>query len=401
MQKLNKYKESIGIDLYAEVRDVLDVYIWDIYDFLHISDEQWEAVSCDIIDYILKKEFDIHNFIGNFRGKLNGVIRSFLLKNIKEQNAVVFNNLILKLKCQGLKKESIVLRFIRELEILDVPFNEKIYEFLMQKSVEFKKIVLSLNLNDYSYKSFKKYFAKEKLLEHPKAQVVTKKIPTEQFKMQVATKKTRKKRTLISENENQELKLRETPKKAKNLYDRFEDRSYVTQAEKELIINYLISLLSPYKAKLIKYCCQGLLYPNERIIANVIIGNVKTQYIQFLSFGWLSVDNEDLQNLRKIILERKNRDILGRNVEIEQPDTFDYFGTLNLKFDAKNMEILKLQFEELEERFIEKGFSRKEFYKIVQEIIEIMKYFPATSEEDYISKLIEMIYSEINFPSRA
>ena len=197
------------------------------------------------------------------------------------------------------------------------------------------------------------------------------------------------------------LKLRETPKKAKNLYDRFEERSYVTQAEKELIINYLISLLSPYKAKLVKYCCRGLLYPNERIIANVIIGNVKTQYIQFLSFGWLSVDNEDLQNLRKIILERKNRDVLGRNVEIEQPDTFDYFGTLNLKFDSKNMEILKLQFEELEERFIEKGFSRKEFYKRVQEIIEIMKYFPATSEEDYISKLIEMIYSEINFPNRA
>ena len=183
--------------------------------------------------------------------------------------------------------------------------------------------------------------------------------------------------------------------------DRFEDRSYVTQAEKELIINYLISLLSPYKAKLIKYCCQGLLYPNERIIANGIIGSVKIQYIQFLSFGWLSVDNEDLQNLRKIILERKNRDVLGRNVEIEQPDTFDYFGTLNLKFDSKNMEILKLQFEELEERFIEKGFSRKEFYKRVQEIIEIMKYFPATSEEDYISKLIEMIYSEINFPNRA
>ena len=43
----------------------------------------------------------------------------------------------------------------------------------------------------------------------------------------------------------------------------------------------------------------------------------------------------------------------------------------------------------------------KEFYKRVQEIIEIMKYFPATSEEDYISKLIEMIYSEINFPNRA
>lgn len=399
MQKLNKYKESIGIDLYAEVRDVLDVYIWDIYDFLHISDEQWEAVACDIIDYILKKEFDIHNFIGNFRGKLNGVIRSFLLKNIKEQNAVVFDNLIIKLEHQGLKKEMVVLVFLRELEILNVPFNESTYAFLIQKSLCFKKIVFSLNLNDY--KSFKKYFAKEKSLEHPKAKVVTKRIPAEQSKTQVATKKTRKKRTLISENENQELKLRETPKKAKNLYDRFEERSYVTQAEKELIINYLISLLSPYKAKLVKYCCQGLLYPNERIIANGIIGSVKIQYIQFLSFGWLSVDNEDLQNLRKIILERKNRDVLGRNVEIEQPDTFDYFGTLNLKFDSKNMEILKLQFEELEERFLEKGFSRKEFYKRVQEIIEIMKYFPATSEEDYISKLIEMIYSEINFPNRA
>ena len=387
MQKLNKYmdmlsEDVVGKDLYAEVRDVLDVYIYDTYDFLNILPQQWEDVACDIIDYILKKEFNIHNFIGNFRGKLNGVVRLFLLKKIKKQDGVVFDNLIIKLERQGLKKEKVILCFLRELEILNVPFNENTYAFLIQKSLWFKKIVFLLKLSDYSYKSLMNYFDKE--------------IPTEQPKAPVFNKKITKKRTLISENENLEIKLREEPICAKELYDRFKDYSYVMQEEKELIVDYLVSLLSTYKVNLIKYCCQGLLFPDDSRRANLIIGNLKIQYSTFLSSGYLPVDNEDLLKLYKKILKRKRE-----SFQKKEQDNNNYFGKLNLKLAPENMESLKLELKELEGQFEEKGCSKKDFYQKVQDIMEAVKHFPISTEEEYIKILIDMIYSEINSLKRA
>lgn len=380
MQKLNKYmdtlsKDAVGKGLYAEVRDVLDVYIYDSYDFLCIPKEQWEDVACSIIDYLLGKKFDIKYFIGSFRGKLNGVIRSFLLEKIKEQNAVAFDNLIIKIKFQRLKKEMIALRFLRELEFLNISFNEDIYNFLIHKSLEFRNLISSLNLSDYSYKSFMNFFDKE--------------IPIEQPKTPVAPKKNRK-RTLISEN--QEIKLREEPICAKGLYDRFNDYSYIMQEEKELIINYLISLLSTYRINLVKYCCQGLLYSNDTRRANLIIGNLKVQYNTFLRTGYLPIDNEDLLKLYKKILKRKRE-----SLQKEEQDNNDYcFGMLNLRLAPENIEFLKIQFKELEVQFEEKGYSKRDFYRKVQDIIEVLKYFIINTEEEYIKMLIDMINSEIN-----
>ena len=333
MQKLNKYmdtlsEDAVGKDLYAEVRDVLDVYIYDTYDFLNILPQQWEDVACDIIDYILKKEFDIKYFIGNFRGKLNGVIRSFLLRNIEKQNVVVFDNLIIKLKSKVLKRDKIILMFLRELEFLDIPFDKNFYEFLMKKSVEFKKLIFSLSLSDYSYKSFMNCLVKEIGMEPPKPQV--------------KPKKTTKKICNIID-ENQEIKLREEPICAKGLYDRFKNYSYVTRGEKEFIIDYLISLLSTYKVNLIKYCCQGLLFSDDSKRANEIIGHIRGQYERFLMSGYLPKDNKDLLNLYQKISERK-----WKGSSLENQDEYDYFRMLDLKLTAKNIVSLKLQLEEIE-----------------------------------------------------
>lgn len=374
MQKLKEFQDILvekGLDgnVYFEVRDVLDIYIWGTYDFLQIPASQWESVTCDIIDDIFKKEINMSAFMGELRRKLNIVIRSFLIKKIEKQEPLVFDNLIIKIRNKKLNNETIIINFLRELELLNINFDEKIYLFLINKSYEFKRIVAFLNPRDYSYESFLISFNKVANKEENKEKTTT-----------YALKKASK-----------EIELRKFPIKAKGLYERFSDCKYVSDLEKRLIVDYFIGLLPPEKQEYVNLCCKGLLYEEDSRIANLIIGSVKTHYQRFLNSGYLPTENKTLIQLYETILRRRKSGFFDEYIE----DAEDYFRLLDLNLTIKRKIFLKQQFRFLEFQFRENGRSKKDFYDSVVEIIEMMKSYPISNEDEYVKTLIEMVYSEI------
>lgn len=378
MKKLNEFSDLLaknGLDknVYFEVRDVLDVYIWGTYDYLSISAEQWESVTCDIIDDIFKKEVNMITFMGELRKKLNIVIRSFLIKKIKKQEPLVFDNLIIKLRNKKLNNEAIINSLLRELELLNISFDEEIYMFLIKKSYEFRRLISTLNLGDYSYESFLIYFNK-----------VTNETKDE--------KKSKKTTSYALKKESQELELRKSPIKAKGLYERFSDCEYITDSEKKLIVDYFIGLLPPEKQEYVNLCCKGLLYENDSKIANIIIGNVKAHYQRFLNSGHLPTDNEVLKQLYQTILERRN----DSSLDFVKDDKEDCLSLLDLNLSGRARILFKQQLRLLEVKYVEKGYTKKDFYQKIIKFIELMKEYPIVSEDDYIKVLLDMLYSEIN-----
>lgn len=378
MRKLKEFQDiltekTLDENVYFEIRDVLDTYIWGTYEYLGISAEQWESVTCDIIEDILKNKINMITFMGELRRKLNMVVRSFLLKKVKKQEPLVFDNLIIKLRNKKLNNEAIINNLLRELELLNIPFDGEIYTFLIKKSYEFRRVISTLNLVDYSYESFLIYFNKA----------------TNDTKDKKKDKKTT---TYALKKESQEIVLRKSPIKAKGLYERFSDCEYITDSEKRLIVDYFIGLLPPEKQEYVNLCCKGLLYENDSKIANIIIGNVKAQYQRFLNSGHLPTDNEVLKQLYQTILERRN----DSSFDFGKDDKEDYLSLLNLNLSTNKKKLLKQQLLMLELQFKEKGFSKKDFYQNVADFIKIMESTPISSEEEYINTLLDMLYSEIN-----
>lgn len=156
MKKIGELRSILPKEIYPNVRELLDAYVYGKCDYLCISYEAWEKLFIRIVSALVSTMNDknFNYFMGKVVENVNRTICNLINREIKEGKIYILDNLFIKLKREGYRDERLLAMFLLELNCLYVDFTEAVFNLLKNNSKKFNTILSAVGFKNLSYEEF-------------------------------------------------------------------------------------------------------------------------------------------------------------------------------------------------------------------------------------------------------
>lgn len=357
MKSLNELQAGLPKNVSDSINKTVYNYTYYKYGYANIPMNEVETLVLNIVKVLLKDQVNEEIFIYELRKRLDFGIKNYISRALASKNVNILNNLLIKLFNNYHKSYRFILAiFLYELNNLGIKFDSNLYYLLKKKSTKFKQLLEYLGVWDLAYSEFSKYLKENK----------------ESFN---------------NENSGQEAIF--TNVQAGILYSFFEESIFITNLEKRVIVKYFLNNLPLSKQILVIKFIEDSLCERDKIEALQIIEGLKAMYATFLETGEYLGENPNVDKIYNSILMRK-QELLFDNEE--NPYLNMAYRRMSLKLRKNFIKKIRV----LEIYYLEKGYTALEYKeKLESAIMQLESVLDSTGEE-YISMLLDILYTDLN-----